>query len=388
MKSTYGTVDLKSTLITAFTEHYGKPAYIAQAPGRVNIIGEHTDYNDGFVLPAAIDRAIFIAGRLRSDNVVNVISLDYHSEVSFTLDQLQDKSLPNWTNYLRGTLWVLRENGNTLHGMDLAIAGNVPSGAGFSSSAAFEVAMFEMTAALFGLQLTRKQKALLGVEVEHKYIGVPTGSMDQLISALGEEGHALLIDCRSLATTSVPIPDGVSLVALDTGKRRELVHSEYGKRRAQCEEAARLLGVAALRDVTPEQLAANADKLPEVIERRAAHVVNEDVRTLATVEAFKAGDLKTVGRLINESHASLRDLFQISIPELDIMAELAQKEPGCYGARMMGGGFGGAVIALVEDDAVQSLSRNVAEAYNAATHLQAYIYAVKAGPGSSAEQVS
>ncbi len=211
--------------------------------------------------------------------------------------------------------------------------------------------------------------------------------MDQMISALGQAGHALLIDCRSLEAAPVPIPHGVTLMALDTGKRRQLVDSEYGKRREQCEEAARLLGVKALRDVTPEELAARADKLPEVIARRASHVVNENARTLAATDALRHGDLKTVGRLINESHASLRDLYEVSIRELDIMAELAQSTEGCYGARMMGGGFGGAVIALVQDSAAERLAQSVSEAYNAATHLKAYIHATKAGPGSSVERV-
>ncbi len=380
--------DLHATVQHAFTDHFGtKPTHVSRAPGRVNLIGEHTDYNDGFVLPAAIDRAIYLSGKVRTDNKIGVQSLDYHGEATFTLNQLRDDKLPEWTRYLRGALWVLQEEGHKLRGMDLTIAGNVPGGAGFSSSAAVEVAMFELVSALLNISLTQKQKALLGVQVEHKFIGIRTGVMDQMISALGEEGHALLIDCRSLATTAVPIPTGVTLMALDTGKRRQLVESEYGKRREQCEEAARLLGIKALRDITPEQLAAKADKLPEVIAQRASHVVNENARTLAAVDALRRGNLKTVGRLLNESHTSLRDLYEVSIHELDVMAELAQKTEGCYGARMMGGGFGGAVIALVQDAAVERVSDVVARAYNAATHLQAYIYALKAGPGSSAEKV-
>jgi galactokinase len=379
--------DLKATVKAAFKERYGTgPSHIAHAPGRVNIIGEHTDYNEGFVLPAAMDKAIYIAAKARNDDTVNIKSLDYNGEASFTLGQLKEASLPDWTSYPRGALWVLKDKGHKLQGMDLLISGNVPLGGGFSSSAAIEVAMFETAAALFDIELTQTQKALLGVEVEHRFIGMPSGAMDQLASALGKADHALLIDCRTNEATPIPVPSGVTLLALDTGKRRELLNSEYAVRRQQCEEAAKLLGVKALRDVTPEQLAANVDKLPEIIERRAAHVVNEDVRTLAAVEAFKAGDLKTVGRLINESHVSLRDLFEVSITELDIMAELAQKEEGCYGARMMGGGFGGAVIALVDDGAVASITAHVGEAYTAATHLKAFIYPVKAGAGSGVEK--
>jgi galactokinase len=380
--------NLKEDTKAAFIKRYGAPpTVIAHAPGRVNIIGEHTDYNEGFVLPAAMDRTIYIAAKVRNDDVVNIQSIDYNGDASFTTDQLKDSSLADWTAYPRGTLWVLKDKGHKLRGMDLVIAGDVPLAGGFSSSAAVEVAMFEVASALFNIDLTQTQKALLGVEVENRFIGVRSGAMDQLASALGKEGHALLIDCRTNEATPIPIPPGVTLLALDTGKRRELLNSEYTVRREQCEEAARLLGVKALRDVTPEQLAANVDKLPEIIERRAAHVVNEDVRTLAAVKALKAGDLQTVGRLINESHASLRDLYQVSIHELDVMAELAQNEEGCYGARMMGGGFGGAVIALVDDAAVARLSERVSEAYNAATHLKAFIYPVKAGPGSGIEKV-
>jgi galactokinase len=380
---------LQNAVQKAFAEQFGaRPSHVSRAPGRVNIIGEHTDYNDGFVLPAAIERAIYFAGRARDDDKVTIQSLDYHGVSTFSLDQLKDKSLPDWTRFPRGALWVLREEGYPQRGMDLTIAGNVPGGAGFSSSAAVEVAMFEIASALLGIKLDQRQKALLGVQVEHRFIGIRTGVMDQMISALGRAGHALLIDCRSLDATPVPIPKGVTLMALDTGKRRQLVQSEYGQRREQCEEAARLLGVKALRDVTPEQLAAEADKLPEIIARRASHVVNENARTLAAVDALGAGDLKTVGRLLNESHASLRDLYQVSIRELDIMAELAQNTEGCYGARMMGGGFGGAVIALVQESAVSRLGESVAAAYNAATHLKAYIYTTRAGPGSSVEAVS
>jgi galactokinase len=381
--------DLRAAAIGAFSQQFGsKPSHLSRAPGRVNIIGEHTDYNDGFVLPAAIEQAIYVAGKLRSDNTITIQSPDFNSVVTFTLDQLRDESLPESSRYPRGVLWVLGEEGHKLRGMDLTITGNVPLGAGFSSSAAVEVALFEMASALLGISLSQREKALLGVQVEHRFIGVRTGVMDQMISALGQEGHALLLDCRSLETTSVPIPKGITLMALDTGKRRQLVESEYGTRRAQCEEAARLLNIKALRDITPEHLAANADKLPEVISRRASHVVNENARTLAAVDALRSGDLQTVGRLINESHASLRDLYEVSIHELDIMAELAQKTKGCYGARMMGGGFGGAVIALVDDAATDQLAQEVAEAYNAATHLKAYVYKAKPGPGSSVEKLS
>jgi galactokinase len=380
--------DLSNAVLSAFKQQYSVAAsHLSRAPGRVNIIGEHTDYNDGFVLPAAIQQAIFIAGRLRDDERVTIHSLDYHGVSSFTLDQLKDASLPSWTSYPRGVLWLLSQECEELRGVDLTIAGNVPLGAGFSSSAAVEVALLEMCTALFGIKLTQKEKAVRGQQVEHKFIGVRTGIMDQMISACGKADHALLLDCRSLDTQAIPIPAGVSLLACDTGKRRELVTSEYGKRREQCENAARLLGVKALRDVTPEMLAANAHTLPEVERKRATHVVNEDVRTMGVVAAFQRGDLPAAGALINAGHESLSKLYEVSVKELDIMAEIAQRTPGVIGARMMGGGFGGAVIALVHDDDVEAFSAAVAAEYQAATGLPATIYRTKAGAGSSVERV-
>lgn len=380
--------DLRATVIAAFQEHFNaSPSYLARAPGRVNIIGEHTDYNDGFVLPAAIQQAIYVAGRARDDEQVTIHSLDFNASSTFTLDQLKDSSLPDWTRFFRGALWVLAQECQDLRGLDLTIAGNVPGGGGFSSSAAVEVAMMEMCSALFSIKLTQREKALLGVQVEHKFIGVRTGVMDQMISALGEADHAILMDCRSLETRAVPIPAGVSLLACDTMKRRELVTSEYGKRREQCEEASRILGVKALRDVTPEQLATNADKLPEIIRKRATHVVNENVRTLQVVDALGKGDLATVGKLVNEGHTSLSQLYEVSIHELDVMADIAQHTDGVIGARMMGGGFGGAVIALVHDAAAESFAATVKQKYEAATGLNSLIHRTKAGAGSSVEKL-
>jgi galactokinase len=247
--------------------------------------------------------------------------------------------------------------------------------------------MMEICTALLHIKLTQKEKALLGVQVEHKFIGIRSGVMDQMISACGEAGHAVLLDCRSLETKLVPIPAGISLLACDTTKRRELVTSEYGKRREQCEEAARILGVKALRDVTPGMLQAKGHQLPEVILKRAMHVVSENTRTLRVVEALAKGDVATVGRLINDGHTSLSKLYEVSIRELDIMAEIAQRTDGVIGARMMGGGFGGAVIALVHDAAVAQFSAEVKRQYDAATGLQSTIYVTKAGAGSRAERV-
>ncbi len=376
----------------AFTVRHGSPPLcIAYAPGRVNIIGEHTDYNDGFVLPAAIDKAIYIAADGRDDDLIALHSLDFESEVTFPFARLHDDSLPAWTRYIRGcialagTLALLHgQNPNRLRGMNLTIAGDVPLGAGFSSSAAVEVAMFEALSALLGLSLTQPQKALLGQQVEHHFIGIRSGIMDQMIAAVGRANHALLIDCRSLEATPVPLPNGVTLVTLDTGVRRELVSSEYGVRREQCEQAARIMGVPSLRDATPELFAAKRAAMPDVVARRAQHVLEENARTLAAVRAMQQGDAVALGALLNASHTSLSQLYEVSIPELDSMAALAQQQEGVYGARMMGGGFGGAVIALVADSAVPHVIEAVGAAYRAQTGRTCTPYTAKAGMGSGA----
>ncbi len=377
------TAQPQQSVPAAFNKVFGEPPEIvARAPGRVNIIGEHTDYSGGFVLPAALDKAVYIAAALRDDNVVNVHSLDFNVTERFRLDELNMPGQHEATLYPRGVLYMLAQEGHALHGLDLAIGSDVPIGAGLSSSAAVAIAMFEAACAVFEITYTQPQKALLAQRVENEFIGAPTGIMDQMISACAKAGHALLIDCRSYDLTPVPVPPGVSLVVLDTSTRHDHSTSGYAERREQVEEAARLLGVPALRDVTPEMLFANHDKLPEVIALRAAHVVNENVRTLAAVDRLRAGDLKRLGQLINESHYSLSQFFEVSNKELDIMADIARKERGCYGARMMGGGFGGAVIALVDDDAVEDFVERVGLAYTAATHLKSYIYIAHPGPGS------
>jgi galactokinase len=379
---------VKDTVLKTFAERFGSPpTLLARAPGRVNLIGEHTDYNDGFVLPAAIDRAVYVAARPRIDRSVHLISTDFHAETTFSLYNLDDPDLPGWSKYPRGSLWWLENQGYTVPGFDAVIGGDIPIGAGLSSSAAVEVVMIELGLALAGGTMAQLDKALGGVEVEHQFIGMPCGVMDQMASALGQAGHALLIDCRSLETKPVPVPQGASIVILDTAKRRGLVDSEYAARREQCEAAAEVLGVEALRDATLDQVEAARDQLGAVLYRRARHVVSENVRVQVTVMALRGNALKTVGQALRESHASLRDDYEVSCAELDTMVEIANAQPGCYGARMTGAGFGGCAVALVADEAVEAFVEAVGPAYSARTGLTPHLYVCQAAAGSGVERL-
>lgn len=384
-------MDIREHVLQTFRSQYGQdPTLLARAPGRVNLIGEHTDYNDGFVLPAAIDRAVYVAAAPRPDSTINMVSVDFESRTSFDLDALDDPDLPPWSKYPRGSLWWLREQGYEIPGFDAVIGGDIPIGAGLSSSAAVEVVFIELGLALAGeetayLPMAQVDKALGGVEVEHQFIGMPCGVMDQMASAMGVERHALLIDCRSLDVTPIPMPPGVSIVIIDSNKRRGLVDSEYALRRQQCEEAVEILGVQALRDATPEMLDTARDRLGDLLYRRARHVVTEDLRTEQAATALQAGDLAAAGEAMRESHASMRDDYEITVFELDTIADLGNAQPGCYGARMTGGGFGGAAVALVADEAVPAFIETVGPAYTAQTSLTPIIYVCQAAAGSGVE---
>lgn len=378
----------KDTVLTTFADRFGgPPALLARAPGRVNLIGEHTDYNDGFVLPAAIDRAVYVAARPRLDRTVHLISTDFSAETTFALDDLDDPDLPAWSKYPRGSLWWLESQGHTVPGFDAVIGGDIPIGAGLSSSAAVEVVMIELGLALAGASLSQVEKALGGVEVEHQFIGMPCGVMDQMASALGRAGHALLIDCRSLDTQAVPVPQGASIVIMDTAKRRGLVDSEYAARREQCETAAEKLGVEALRDATLPQLEEAKAQLGDVLYRRARHIVSENLRVRVTVMALRGNALKTVGQALRESHASLRDDYEVSCSELDAIVDIANTQPGCYGARMTGAGFGGCAVALVQNEVVGQFVAAVGPAYTARTSLTPHIYVCQAAEGSGVERL-
>jgi galactokinase len=380
-----GWSNLRDWTSLVFRQTYGyPPGCLSRAPGRVNLIGEHTDYNDGFVLPMAIDREVWVAAASRSDRQVRVVALTLgpDEQVTFSLDDLAPDHVIRWSNYVRGVLALLERSGYRLQGLDLVYAGNVPIGAGLSSSAAVEVAIAVAACELYDIDLVGIELARLCQQAEHEFAGTQCGLMDQLISVLGQEGHALLIDCRLLTWQPVTLPPGVVVMVCDTSKRRGLSDSAYNERRRECEEGARRLGVAALRDLEVETFEAQAGLLPALLQKRCRHVVHENDRTRRAAEALRLGDKTTAGRLMNESHASLRDLYEVSCEELDLMAALAQSQLGCWGARMTGAGFGGCVVALVDNAAVDAFSKTVSTLYERQTLRTPSLYACHASPGA------
>jgi galactokinase len=369
-------------LVSEFRQRFGQsPRWVVRAPGRVNLIGEHTDYNDGFVLPLAIDRAVWIALSPRDDRRVEVESLDFADRAGFDLDHLA-KENAGWIEYLKGTAWSLQEAGFTLAGWQGVLAGDVPCGAGLSSSAALELATARAFAAVGSLPWNPAQVARLAQRAENQWVGVNCGIMDQLISAAGREHCALLIDCRSLDCTPVAFPPGTAVVVLDTSTRRGLVDSEYNQRRRQCEEAARFFGVKALRDVDLATFERQAAGLDEITRRRARHVITENARTLEAVEAMRRGDATALGLLLAASHRSLRDDFEVSSAALDAMVVAATAHEACYGARMTGAGFGGCALALIRADAADNFVKNVAADYEKTTGLAPAVYVCSATNGA------
>lgn len=373
---------MKQSVINRFEQLFDEPpVFVVRAPGRVNLIGEHTDYNDGFVLPMAINRAAWIALRPRRDGLVRIHALNFDDVAEIDLSAMRHED-EGWREYVKGVAYILSEEWN-LTGWEGVLAGDVPIGAGLSSSAAVELAAARAFAAVGGLPWDAAHMARVGQRAENEWVGVNCGIMDQMISAAGRRDHALLIDCRSLETQAVPLPAGTVVVVLDTATRRGLVDSAYNERRAQCEAAAAFFGVPALRDVDMETFRAGSERLDPVARRRAQHVISENERTLAAAEALRRGDAAEMGRLMNASHASMRDDFEISRPEMDVMVALAQAEPGCFGARMTGGGFGGAAVALVRADEAERFGATVAAAYHHATGLEPQVIRCAATDGAA-----
>jgi galactokinase len=380
------TTDLRARVVDAFARRHGAaPPLVARAPGRVNLIGEHTDYNDGFVLPVAIDRAMWLAFRPRDDGALALESLDTGGDATFDLDALPPKR-GDWLDYVAGVVWALGDAGMpATRGLDGAMSGDVPQGAGLSSSAALELAVARALAAANDLPWDPARMALAAQRAENAWVGVQTGIMDQMISAAARAGHALLLDCRSLETRHVPVPPQAAVVVLDTATRRELVTSAYNERRAQCEAAARFFGVPALRDVDLDTFERRAGALDAVTRRRARHVVTENARTLAAADALARGDLAEMGRLMDASHASLRDDFEVSRAELDAIVEIARAQDGCWGARMTGAGFGGCAVALIERPVAERAASEIARRYEAEVGLKPAVYVTVPSGGATLE---
>lgn len=375
-------MNLKQQLIDSFKAHiHCVPDYLTRAPGRVNLIGEHTDYNDGFVLPMAIDRAVWIALHARLDRQVVVYSLDYNETAEFSLDDIHRSQ--GWSEYIKGVAWALQGAGYRLHGWEGVMAGDVPIGAGLSSSAATELAAAHAFTTVSGFKWDATLMAKICQLAENQWVGVNSGIMDQMVSAAARAGHALFLDCRSLEFQHVPVPVNVAVIVLDTTTRRGLVDSAYNERRAQCEAAARFYDIPALRDVAPEMLAEKAAGLDEVSFRRARHVVTENQRVMKTVDAMRAGDVVTLGELLSASHASLRDDFEVTNDALEQMVNCALRHPGCYGARMTGAGFGGSAVALVRRDAIEAFIESVKSCYYKATGLDSNVFVCQASEGAS-----
>jgi len=370
-------------LLAHFSNKFGRPAtVIARAPGRVNLIGEHTDYNDGYVLPAAIERETHIAAAPRRDGRVRLVALDLARQTTFDLADVQRSTSEGWSNYIRGVAAGLLAAGYPVRGFDGIIQGDVPIGSGLSSSAAMEMASVQAFSAVGGFSVPSAQAARIGQKAEHVFVGANTGLMDQLASALGRPDHVLLIDCRDLSFRPVRVPAGAAILIADTSVRRSLAASAYNERRAQCEAAAQALGVPALRDGTLAML--DGIDLPDVVARRARHVITENERVLETVTALQGGDLHKVGVLMDASHVSLRDLYEVSSVELDTMVGLLRSQPGCYGARLTGAGFGGCAVALMGAGAVDAAIPLVAAAYRSRTGLTPALYPTRAAAGASA----
>lgn len=359
--------DLETQVRALFADRFdGLPDLVAYAPGRVNLIGEHTDYNDGFVLPMAIGRGAIVAARARHDGIVSAYAGDYAAESRFLVSGAiaADMAQP-WANYVRGVAAGLREQGMALAGADLAVLGDVPMGAGLSSSAALEMAAGLALAAIAGrADYDRTQLALAGQYAEHAYAGCQCGIMDQLVSARAQAGAALLIDCRSLAARPVTLGGDAAVMIVHSGVSRGLVEGAYNSRRAQCETAAAHFGVAALRDIDLAAFEAGKGGLDPTSVARARHVISENARVLAAADALAAGDLVAVGALMAQSHRSMRDDFAITVPPVDALVAILQAAIGEQGgARMTGGGFGGAVVAVMRRDAVPAVATRVQAEY-------------------------
>lgn len=370
-----------------FMTLYGGTARLFRAPGRVNLIGEHTDYNDGFVMPAAIRFETLIAAGPRDDSKLRVYSEKFAEAQEWELNSIAPGPTGHWSDYVRGVAGVMQARGHKLRGANLVVHSTVPVGSGLSSSAAIEVATAFALMGISTLDIPRAEVALICQQAEHEYAGARCGIMDQFISAHGRAGHALLLDCRTLGFEYVPVPSGVRIVICDTRVKHAVSGGEYNARRADCEAGVAHLRkylptVRALRDVSPQQLETHKLSLPEVAYRRCRHVVGEIARTIEAAEALKAGDLANFGKLMYQSHYSLRDDYEVSCRELDILVDIASQVKGVYGARMTGAGFGGCTVNIVDESAVPGFHLRITDEYKRAVGAEPNVYITEAADGA------
>ncbi|MEC8223037.1 MAG: galactokinase, partial [SAR324 cluster bacterium] len=362
--------------------YHTDPSYLVRAPGRVNLIGEHTDYNDGFVLPMALSQSIWIALSSQPNPEVELHSLDFEESVNVPLEEDYQKSR-GWQEFLKGVLDILKQEGYSLSGWKGVAAGNVPIGAGLSSSSAFELAIARAFTSVGNWEWHPLEMAGLCQRAENEWVGMNCGIMDQTISALGQAGNALFLDCRSLETRQVRMPENLQIAVMDTGTRHELVDSAYNERRLQCEKAAAFFEVKALRDLSLEKLLSSEKEMDPVVYRRARHVVTENQRVLSFIKDLESGSPEKAGQQMNESHQSLRDDFEVSSEALDLISECARESPGCYGARMTGGGFAGCGVALVDASHVQTFLSQVLKEYFSATGETPQLYSCSPADGTT-----
>lgn len=383
-------------VVASFREQFGRePEVVVRAPGRVNLLGAHVDYNEGWVLPAATEQAVWLAAARSYDDDTHVHALDFeHATATFSLSHLQrraDDAEVGWADYPKAVAWALRDAGYDIPPLMATFAGDVPIGAGVSSSAAVEIAFLAAWNQAARLGLSLLEMAKLGQQSENQYIGLASGIMDQFASAHGAEGMLILLDCRHLTYEHVPLPSDCAILVVDSGIRRALANTEYNVRRRQCEEAVAILKqflpeIKTLRDVTPEQFELTAHHLPILLRRRAQHVVEECRRVLQGAELLKRGEVVRFGQLIRQSHISARDLYEVSIPELDFLAATAWQSAGCYGARLTGAGFGGCIIVLANAAATDRLAATLRQAYEQGYGRTPRIFATKAAPGVAVVQ--
>lgn len=371
----------------AFERQFARrPAWLVAAPGRVNLIGEHTDYNDGFVLPMALDRYVLMAGDVSSTDHFSAFSLELDELRTFRSGSAEGRKNGDWSNYLRGVVDGCSAAGLNPGPLDIVLSSSVPVGGGLSSSAALEVAMATLLEAASGKALGLKNKAYIAQKAEHDYAGVPCGIMDQFASAMCLEGHLMLLDCRSAEPVMVPFDDpDIAVLIINSNVKHQLSGGEYAERREQCEKVASLLGLKALRDASMQQLEGIRSRVESVLYRRAHHVISENARTQKAAAAFSCGDWEKAGRLMTASHQSLRDDFEVSCPELDVLVDLALQlgsKNGVYGSRMTGGGFGGCTVSLVRKDCVDDIARRIREEYLVRTGIEPAIYVSRPARGA------